>query len=89
MRFLTPEGFGLILSLELVLMVTIGGLGSLRGAILGAVLISLRQRLVVTVKDTMIQPEHLPEEIQAAEDMLTAEFLETKPLCVRIAAVSG
>jgi branched-chain amino acid transport system permease protein len=38
--YLTPDGFTLLLSLELVLMVVIGGLGSLRGAILGAVLIA-------------------------------------------------
>jgi len=49
-RFLTPEGFGLILSLELVLMVTIGGLGSLRGAILGAMLISLLPTFISRIK---------------------------------------
>lgn len=49
-RFLTPEGFGLILSLELVLMVTIGGLGSLRGAILGAILISLLPTFISRIK---------------------------------------
>ena len=48
--FLTPEGFDLILSLELVLMVTIGGLGSLRGAILGAAVISLLPPLISHVK---------------------------------------
>jgi branched-chain amino acid transport system permease protein len=41
LKFLTPEAFNLMLSLELVLMVVIGGLGSLRGAILGAILIGL------------------------------------------------
>lgn len=49
-RFLTPEGFGLILSLELVLMVTIGGLGSLRGALLGAILISLLPTFISRIK---------------------------------------
>ena len=49
-RFLTPEGFGLILSLELVLMVTIGGLGSLRGAILGAFLISMLPTFISRIK---------------------------------------
>jgi branched-chain amino acid transport system permease protein len=49
-RFLTPEGFGLILSLELVLMVTIGGLGSLRGALFGAVLISLLPAFISRIK---------------------------------------
>ncbi len=40
-QFVTPEGFGLLLSLELVMMVMIGGLGSLRGAIFGAIFITL------------------------------------------------
>ncbi len=48
--YLTPEGFGLILSLELVLMVTIGGLGSLRGAILGAILISMLPTFISRMK---------------------------------------
>lgn len=41
LQFVTPEGFSLLLSLELVMMVMIGGLGSLRGAILGAIFISM------------------------------------------------
>lgn len=49
-RFLTPEGFGLIMSLELVLMVTIGGLGSLRGAILGAFLIGMLPIFISRIK---------------------------------------
>ena len=49
-RFLTPEGFGLIMSLELVLMVTIGGLGSLRGAILGAFVISMLPAFISRIK---------------------------------------
>lgn len=40
-RFLTPEAFGMMLSMQLLLAVVIGGLGSLRGAILGAIVISL------------------------------------------------
>lgn len=49
-QHLTPEGFGLILSLDLVLMVVIGGLGSLRGAILGAILIGLLPRAISIMK---------------------------------------
>ena len=56
-RFLSPEGFGLILSLELVLMVTIGGLGSLRGAVFGAILISLLPTFISRIKPM------LPEQI--------------------------
>jgi branched-chain amino acid transport system permease protein len=45
-QFITPETFGLALSLQLVLMVFIGGLGSLRGAIFGAFLIGLLPSLI-------------------------------------------
>jgi branched-chain amino acid transport system permease protein len=50
LKYLTPDGFTLLLSLELVLMVVIGGLGSLRGAILGAVLISLLPTAISRIK---------------------------------------
>ncbi len=49
-QHLTPEGFSLLLSLELVLMVVIGGLGSLRGAILGAIMIGLLPRAISLAK---------------------------------------
>lgn len=49
-QYLTPEGFGLIQSIEFVLMVVIGGLGSLRGAILGAVLIGLLPTAISKLK---------------------------------------
>jgi branched-chain amino acid transport system permease protein len=49
-RHITPEGFNLLLSLELVLMVTIGGLGSLRGAVLGAFLIGMVPALISQIK---------------------------------------
>jgi branched-chain amino acid transport system permease protein len=49
-QFLTPEGFGLLLSLELVMMVMIGGLGSLRGAIFGALFISLLPTAISAAK---------------------------------------
>lgn len=49
-QFVTPEGFSLLLSLELVMMVMIGGLGSLRGAIFGAVFISLLPTAISAIK---------------------------------------
>lgn len=50
LQYLTPDGFTLLLSLELVLMVVIGGVGSLRGAILGAVLISMLPAAISRIK---------------------------------------
>lgn len=49
-QYITPEAFGLALSLQLVLMVFIGGMGSLRGAILGAILIGLLPSLISSLK---------------------------------------
>jgi branched-chain amino acid transport system permease protein len=54
-QYLTPDGFSLILSMELMLMVVIGGLGSLRGAIFGAVLISLLPTFISQVKPLLPQ----------------------------------
>jgi branched-chain amino acid transport system permease protein len=56
-KYLTPDGFTLLLSLELVLMVVIGGLGSLRGALLGAMLVSLLPTAISRIKPLL--PEHL------------------------------
>lgn len=53
LQFLTPDGFGLTLSIELLLMVVIGGLGSLRGAIFGAVLIGLLPTLISKIKPVL------------------------------------
>lgn len=52
-QFITPEAFGLMLSLQLVLMVFIGGMGSLRGAILGALLIGMLPSLISLFKEVL------------------------------------
>ncbi|MBL8382885.1 MAG: branched-chain amino acid ABC transporter permease [Burkholderiales bacterium] len=49
-KYLTPDGFGMMLSMQLVLAVVIGGLGSLRGAILGAILIGLLPSFISHLK---------------------------------------
>ncbi len=55
LKFLTPEAFGLLLSMELLLMVVIGGLGSLRGAVFGAVLIGALPSFISHVKPLLGQ----------------------------------
>ncbi|MDE2395164.1 MAG: branched-chain amino acid ABC transporter permease [Burkholderiales bacterium] len=50
LQYLTPDAFGLLVSMDLVLMVVIGGLGSLRGAILGAVLIAMLPNFISRLK---------------------------------------
>ncbi len=41
--YLSPDAFGLIISIEFVVMVAVGGLGSVSGAVLGAIGVSLLQ----------------------------------------------
>ena len=50
LKFVTPEAFNLLLSMELLLMVVIGGLGSLHGAVFGAVLIGVLPAFISLLK---------------------------------------
>jgi len=55
LKYITPEAFNLLLSMELLLMVVIGGLGSLHGAIFGAVLIGLLPAFISHLKPLLPQ----------------------------------
>jgi branched-chain amino acid transport system permease protein len=50
-RFLSPEQFGLVQSIDLLLIIIVGGLGSLHGAFLGAVFLILTPQLISIGKD--------------------------------------
>lgn len=50
---ITPEAFGLFTSLELVLMVVVGGLGSLRGAVLGAIFVGALPQVIAFFRDVL------------------------------------
>ncbi|MGD9941945.1 MAG: branched-chain amino acid ABC transporter permease [Burkholderiaceae bacterium] len=52
-RFLTPDQFGIIQSIDLLLMVVIGGLGSIHGAFLGAVFLITMPQLISLGKDLL------------------------------------
>lgn len=60
MKSVSPEAFDMVASLQLVLMVVIGGLGSLRGAILGALVIGLLPNLISFLKPLL--PARLGEQ---------------------------
>ena len=51
LRFVSPEQFTILQSIELLIMIVIGGLGSIYGAIFGAAFWILAQQLIVTAKD--------------------------------------
>ena len=53
-QFLSPEQFSIVQSIDLLLMVVIGGLGSVHGAFLGAIFLIVMPQLIAMGKD------HLP-----------------------------
>lgn len=50
-RFLSPEQFSILQSIDLLLLVTIGGLGSVHGAFLGAIFLIVTPQGISLVKD--------------------------------------
>ncbi|MFI5806886.1 branched-chain amino acid ABC transporter permease [Streptomyces sp. NPDC051561] len=48
-----PEYFGMVLSLEFLAMIVIGGLGSVRGAVIGAAFVSLLPQLLTRYSDSL------------------------------------
>ena len=50
-QFLSPEQFSIIQSIDLLLMVVIGGLGSIHGAFLGAIFLIVMPQLIALGKD--------------------------------------
>jgi branched-chain amino acid transport system permease protein len=55
--FISPEQFGILLSIELAMMIFIGGIGSLHGAVYGAIFLIALPQLIAVMKD------HLPAAI--------------------------
>lgn len=51
MRFISPDQFTFLQSIELLMMVVIGGLGSVRGAVFGAAFWIAVQQIIVLAKD--------------------------------------
>jgi branched-chain amino acid transport system permease protein len=49
--FLSPEGFNIFLSLQIVVAATIGGIGSITGALIGAVLIGWMPEVISQIKN--------------------------------------
>ena len=55
--YLAPDGFNLLVSIQLLLMVVVGGLGSLHGAVYGAVFIGFLPQTLALLRDNL--PERL------------------------------
>ncbi|MGC6534262.1 MAG: branched-chain amino acid ABC transporter permease [Parvibaculales bacterium] len=52
-QFLAPEVFGILLSIQLLLMIVVGGLGTVHGAIYGAILIGFLESTISILKDAL------------------------------------
>ena len=68
LRFISPEQFGITQSVELLLLVVVGGLGSVHGAFLGAIFIITMPQLISLAKD------HLPPSIGQATGLQSVVF---------------
>lgn len=55
MFYLSPESFGVNESLKILLMVIVGGLGTITGAIFGAVFVSILPNLIALMRDVLPQ----------------------------------
>jgi len=51
--YLTPDTFTLLLSIQLLLMVVVGGLGSLHGVIFGAIFIGILPQAIAMLRDSL------------------------------------
>ena len=60
LKFISPDQFGVLQSIDLILMIVIGGLGSVHGAFLGAIFLITMPQVISLAKD------YLPEAIGMA-----------------------
>ncbi|MED5618824.1 branched-chain amino acid ABC transporter permease [Ideonella sp. BN130291] len=60
LRFISPDQFGILQSIDLLLMVVIGGLGSIHGVFMGAIFLITMPQVIALMKD------HLPDVIGQA-----------------------
>ena len=68
LRFLSPDQFSILQSIDLLLLVVIGGLGSVHGAFLGAIFLIAMPQLIAMTKD------YLPDAIGQAPGLQTAVY---------------
>ncbi len=50
---ITPESFTIVLSINLLMMIVVGGLGSLHGAVFGAIFLVMLPQLIAGLRDTL------------------------------------
>lgn len=52
-QFITPDQFTIMTSVELLVLVVVGGIGSLHGAVLGAAFVVILPQLIILVRDVL------------------------------------
>ena len=68
LRFISPEQFNILQSIDLLLMVVIGGLGSVHGAFLGAIFLITMPQVISILKD------YLPDVIGQAPGLQSVVY---------------
>jgi len=53
LQFLSPDQFGILQSIDLVLMIVVGGVGSVHGAFLGAIFLITMPQVIALAKDAL------------------------------------
>ena len=53
MQFISPDQFSVLQSIDLLLMIVVGGLGSVHGAFLGAIFLIVLPQLISLTKDSL------------------------------------
>lgn len=80
--YISPDSFNILISIQLLLMIVVGGLGSIHGAILGAAAVMGLQELIAAFKDWV--PATLSHQIQGIEfgvfGLLLMFFIIVEPL---------
>ena len=51
--YLAPDVFNILLSIQLLLMVVVGGLGSIHGAVFGAIFVALLPPIIALMRDSI------------------------------------
>lgn len=79
--FLSPDSFSIVFSIQLLLMVVVGGLGSLHGAVYGAIFIGALPQVIAIAKDYL--PHSIGEQPsleQAVFGLILVLFVLFEPL---------
>ena len=79
--FINPESYTIVLSIEFIIMIIIGGLGSIHGAIFGTAFVIMLPQIIIMVKDYL--PVYLQEQTglqPAVYGLMVILFILFEPL---------